>query len=647
VATVTAAERLARTWETPADFVSSLFTVDHKAIGRRYLLTAFFFFLVGGVEALLLRIQLFRPGAGFLGPHTYDQIFTMHGVTMLFLFATPIIIGAFGNFMIPLMIGARDMAFPRLNALSYWAFLFAGVLMYGSLIVGSPPNASWFSYAPLTSQTYVPGPNQDFWSWGLLFLTVSTTVSAINFIVTIFKFRCPGLSINRLSLFIWSEIATAFMILFSFPSLTAAIILLELERKWGFHIFDANAGGAPLLWQHLFWIFGHPIVYIWFIPATGVISSVIPVFAQRRMIGYIFVALASVSVAFLSFGVWAHHMFTVGLPLIALSFFSAASMMVSFPSGVQVFCWIATIFHGRSRLTTAYLYALAYIFVFVIGGISGVMTGSVPLDWQVHSTYFVVAHIHYVVAGTVLFALLAGVYYWTPKMFGRMLSERLGRLGFWLTFAGFNLAFFPMHAVGLLGMPRQIYTYASGLGWDSSNALETVGAFILALGILVVITDFLQALIAGPMAPDNPWNADTLEWAVSSPPPDYNFLRIPVLRSREPLWDQPELATINQPAHENQLADEPESNVTATPGPTESTRRQTMSTTVLDAEISETIEMPGDSYLPLLLAFGLLVVFSGLLPDLMFVEALVVATGLAICAVALFLWFWPAAEPTV
>jgi cytochrome c oxidase subunit I len=637
VATIGAAERLTRTWETPSGFVSSLFSVDHKEIGRRYLLTSFLFFLVGGIEALLLRIQLIGPGRTFLGPQAYDETFTLHSLTMLFLFATPIIIGGFGNFMIPLMIGARDMAFPRLNALSYWVFFFAGVFMYGSLVVGSPPNDAWFAYAPLSNQTYTPGANQEFWSWGLLFLTISTTVSAINFIVTVFKFRCPGLSLNRLSLFIWSEIATAFMILFSFPSLTAAILELELERKWGFHFFDPTAGGSALLYQHMFWIFGHPIVYIWFIPATGVISSVIPPFAQRRMVGFIFVALASISVAFLSFGVWAHHMFTVGLPLIALSFFSAASMMVSFPSGVQVFCWITTIFHGRTRFATPFLYAIGFIVVFVIGGISGVMTGSVPLDWQVHSTYFVVAHIHYVVAGTVLFGLLAGGYYWVPKMFGRMMSEQLGTLGFWLIFVGFNLAFFPMHIVGLLGMPRQVYTYAPGLGWDRSNAIETVGAFILAAGVFVVMVDFLQTMIAGPQAPDNPWNADTLEWAVSSPPPAYNFLRIPVVRSREPLWDQPELARINEPDRPTGVEEE---------GPASSMTREAVTTGVLDAEGPETIEMAEDSGLPLLLAFGLFVLFIGLLPNVGFVEIFVSAIGLVICGLALFLWFWPKSQET-
>ncbi len=633
---VATAERLTQVWETPSGFVSGLFTVDHKEIGRRYLLTTFAFFLIGGIEAAILRVQLARPAESIVGPHTYDQVFTLHGVTMLFLFATPVIVGSFGNFMIPLQIGARDMAFPRLNALSYWVFLFAGLLMYGSLIVGSPPNDGWFAYVPLSTQTYTPGPNQDFWSLGLLFLTVSSTVSAINFIVTIFKLRCPGMSINRLSLFIWSEIVTAFMIVFSFPSLTAAIVFLELERKFGFHFFDPSGGGNPILWQHLFWFFGHPIVYIWFVPATGVISSVIPVFSQRRMIGYTFVALASVTVGFLSFGVYAHHMFTVGLPLLALAFFSAASMMVSFPSGVQVFCWLATIFHGRSVWSVPFLYTLGYIFVFVIGGISGVMMGSVPLDWQVHNTYFNIGHIHYVVAGTVMFALLAGMYYWVPKMWGRMMSETLGQIGFWSIFVGFNLAFFPMHILGLLGMPRRWYTYPNGLGWGAWNMVETVGTFIMALGVLVVIADFFLTLRRGRPAPGNPWHADTLEWAVSSPPPPYNFLRIPVVRSREPLWDQPELAGINSTG-----ADWAGTAIV----PPDRTR-ETVTTTVLDAEAPELVHMPEDSYWPLLLAFGLLVFFIGFLPSIAFVQVFIVSVGIVITGVALLGWFWPAApEP--
>ncbi len=631
MATLTTAERLTHIWETPHGFVSWLYSVDHKEIGRRYFATTFFFFLVGGAEALWMRMQLFRPNSTLVDPHTYDQLFTMHGVTVLFLFATPVIVGSFGNFMIPLMIGARDMAFPRLNALSYWTFLFAGCLMYASLVTGTPPNDGWFSYAPLTLRTYSPGPNQDYWSFGLLFLSISTTVSAVNFIVTIFKMRCPGMSINRWTLFIWSEITTAFMIIFSFPSLTAAIILLELERKWGFNFYLPASGGDPILWQHLFWIFGHPIVYIWFVPATGVISTVIPVFSRRRIIGYTFIALASVSVSFLSFGVWVHHMFTVGLPLIAMSFFAAASMLVSFPSGVQVFAWLATVFHGRALWKTPYLYALGFIFVFVIGGISGVMTGSVPLDWQVHNTYFVIAHIHYVVAGTVVFALLAGMYYWVPKMFGRMMSEKLGLLGFALTFLGFNAAFFPMHIVGLMGMPRRNYTYPPGLGWTASNMTETIGAFIMALGILVVIIDFLYSLYRGLPAPDNPWHADSLEWAVSSPPPAYNFLRIPRVHSREVLWDEPELARINQPGPEGALAT----------GAPPNMLRETVGSSVLDAESIETVIMPEDSGLPLLLAFGLLIFFAGFLPDLTFVQVLVCSAGVVICLVALFAWFWP------
>jgi len=625
------AERLAEIWETPPGFVSGLFTVDHKVIARRYLITAFAFFLIGGLEAAILRTQLAQPSQNLIGPHAYDQIFTLHGVTMLFLFATPVIIGGFGNFIIPLQIGARDMAFPRLNALSYWCFLFAGLLLYGSLLVGAPPNDGWFAYVPLSTQTYTPGPNQDFWSVGLLFLTISSTVSAINFVVTIFKLRCPGMSVNRLPLFIWSEIVTALMIIFSFPALTVAIVFLELQRKYGFHFFDPAGGGNPVLWQHVFWIFGHPIVYIWFIPATGVISSVIPVFSRRRMVGYVFVALASVSVGVLSFGVYAHHMFTVGLPLLALSFFAAASMMVSFPSGVQLFAWLATIFHGRVLWKTPFLYAGGYIFVFVIGGISGVMTGSVPLDWQIHNTYFVIAHIHYVVAGTVVFALLSGVYYWVPKMWGRMMSERLGLIGFWAIFIGFNLAFFPMHILGLLGMPRRVYTYPDGLGWGVWNLVETLGSYIMGAGSLVVVLDFFLAMRRGEPAPDNPWNADTLEWAVSSPPPPYNFLNIPTVTGREPLWDQPELAHIN-----DSVALAPIERQAAT-----ATERETVITSVLDAESPETIQMPGDSYWPILLAFGLLVLFIGFLPNVAFAEFLIISAGALITLIATLGWFWP------
>ncbi|MGI8550863.1 MAG: cytochrome c oxidase subunit I [Dehalococcoidia bacterium] len=631
MATVTStAERLTEIWETPHGFANSFFSVDHKEIGRRYLVTSFFFMLVGGLEALLLRTQLAKPNLELLGPHTYNQVFTLHGITILFLFATPVIIGSFGNFILPIMIGARDMAFPRLNALSYWVFLFGGIFIYSSLIVGTPPNDAWYAFAPLTNATYSPGPNQDFWSLGLLFLSVSSTVSAINFIVTVFKLRAPGMTISRLPLFVWSEIVTAFMIILSFPSLSVAIVFLELERKFGFHFFDPRFGGDAILWQHLFWIFGHPIVYIWFIPATGVISSIIPVFSRRRMIGYTFVALASVSVGFLSFGVWAHHMFTVGLPALALAFFSAASMMVSFPSGVQVFAWIDTILHGRVLWKTPFLYVLGYIFVFIIGGISGVMTGSVPMDQQEYSTYFVVAHIHYVVAGTVMFAVFAGMYFWLPKMYGHMLDERLGRLGFWLVFIGFNLAFFPMHIVGVLGMPRQVYTYQQGLGWGAWNMAETIGSYILGLGVLVIAADWIQSLVRGPQAPDNPWGADTLEWAVSSPPPPYNFLSIPIVRSREPLWDQPELAEINR-----RLPEQP--GATLVPDGA----RETVATTVFDADGADVIRMPEDSYWPLLLAFGLFLLVVGVLPNVHFAQAFIIGIGAIITVIAIVGWLWP------
>jgi heme/copper-type cytochrome/quinol oxidase subunit 1 len=466
---------------------------------------------------------------------------------------------------------------------------------------------------------------------GLLFLTISSTVSAINFIVTIFKMRCPGMTMSRLPLFIWSEIVTAIMIVLSFPSLTVAIIFLELERKWGFHFYDPSGGGDPLLWQHLFWFFGHPIVYIWFIPATGVISSIVPVFARRRMIGYTFIALASVTVGFLSFGVYVHHMFTDGLPALALTFFSAASMMVAFPSGVQVFAWLATIYHGRIVWKTAYLYVFGYIFVFVIGGVSGVAEGSVPFDWQAHNTYFNIAHIHYVVAGTVVFGLLAGMYYWVPKMWGRMMSETRGKIGFWTFFIGFNLAFFPMHIVGMMGMPRRWYTYPSGFGWGPWNLIETIGTYIMSVGVLVVIYDFFRTLRSGEPASDNPWSADSLEWAVSSPPPPYNFLTIPTVHSREPLWDEPELALINVT-----LPDAPGRALAP-----ESMTRETVATTVLDAEQPEIIEMPGDSYWPLMLAFGLFIFFLGFMPGIMFAEIFTIGIGAIVTAIAIVGWLWP------
>ncbi len=635
----TTAERLERIWETPRGLSFSLTSVDHKRIGTRYLYTAFAFFVIGGIEALLLRIQLAKPENSFLDEHAYDQLFTLHGTTMIFLFATPIIVGGFGNYLTPLLLGTRDMAFPRLNALSYWVYLLAGLFMYGSFLTGTPPNGGWFNYVPLTERGFSPGPNVDYWALGIIFLGISTTAGAINFLCTVFKLRAPGMSVNRLPLFIWSVLTTAFVIIFAFPALTLAAALLELDRKFGFNFYNPAAGGDPLLWQHLFWIFGHPEVYIVFLPAVGIVSAIVPVFSRRPVVGYMALALSSVSIGFLSFGVWAHHMFAVGLPLIATAFFSAASMMIAIPSGVQMFAWLLTIWRGRPLWRTPFLYILGFVAIFMAGGITGVMVGSVPWDRQVTDSYFIVAHLHYVLLGGMLFPIFAALYYWLPKITGRMLDERLGVLGFVLNFVGFNMTFFPMHIVGLLGMPRRVYTYQAGLGWGALNMLETAGAFVLAAGMAVFILDFVLSRVRGRPAGDDPWHGDTLEWAVSSPPPPYNFAVIPTVRSRHPLWDQSrdDLFRTAVPAAQAAVAVGAGGN-----GHGDGlSPRQTPGTTLLDAEPEERLLMPEDTYYPIVLAVGLLILFIGFLPDVRSAELLLIAVGALICAGAICGWLWP------
>ncbi len=460
------ADHLEHEWETEPTVYGWFGTVDHKKIGLRYLVTAFAFLCLGGIEASLMRAQLMRPEARILSPEAYDQLFTMHGTTMIFWYASPILSG-FGNYLLPLMLGSRDMAFPRLNAFSYWTFLLSGLLLYSSFLLGAAPHGGWFAYVPYTGPQYSPGLNMDFYVFALLFLTISTTAGAINFIVTIFKHRCPGMSISRMPLMGWSTLTASVSIVFGLPPLTAALVFLELDRRYGTHFFDPNGGGQPLLWQHLFWVFGHPWVYIIILPATGMASMMIPTFCRRPIVGHTLVALATVSTGILGFGVWVHHMFATGMPRLSTTFFSAGSMAVSIPSGMQIFAWLATIWAARRHVfATAFLFLLGFIVLFVIGGMSGVMTASVPFDWQAHDTYFVVAHLHYVLVGINLFPVMAGFYYWLPKMKGRMLNETLGKWNFWIMFIGMNIAFFPMHLVGLAGMPRRVYTYpgADGMG---------------------------------------------------------------------------------------------------------------------------------------------------------------------------------------
>jgi len=614
-------QRLFALWETPKTLKGHLSTVDHKEIGKRYIATAMIFLFVGGIEALIMRLQLARPDQAILAPETYNQIFTMHGMTMIFWYASPILSG-FGVYLVPLMIGSRDMAFPRFNAFTYWTYVLSGVLLYISPFMGQSPHGGWFAYVPYTNVPYSPGWGMDFYNTSLILLTISTTGGAINFIVTILRLRAPGMAVSKMPLFLYSTLTVSFVTVFSLPSLTAANIFLELDRRWATHFFDVAHGGNVVLWQHLFWFFGHPWVYIIFLPATGMISMIVPVFSRRPIVGYAYVAIATVLTGLVGFGVWVHHMFAIGEGHMGMSFFSAASMTISIFTIVQVFAWLATVWKGRPVLTTAMHFAIGFIALIVVGGLSGVVTAVIPVDWQMTDTYFVVSHIHYVLVGANMMPVFAAFYYWTPKMTGRMLDETLGKISFWIMFVGFNLAFFPMHLLGVLGMPRRIYTYKPGLGWDSINMLITVGAFILAFGILLSLINFFWSLRHGHLAGKNPWNADTLEWSTESPPAPYGSVHIPTVVTRHPLWDEHEEE--EDPSDERVLDQD----------------RLTLSSTWLDAETLALARMPEDTILPLLLALGFFILFIALTFQWMWVALGTVIYSFAIAAV----WFWPKPE---
>jgi cytochrome c oxidase subunit I+III len=619
------AERLELVWHEGTGLAAWAGTVDHKRIGLRYLYTGFVFFVLAGLEATLMRVQLAAPGLEVLSPQTYNQLFSMHGVTMMFLVATPILSG-FGNYFVPLMIGARDMAFPRLNAFGYWVFLGAGLFLNSAFLVGQAPDDGWFNYLPLASEVFTPSLAIDFYALGLIFIGISTSAGAINFIVTILKLRAPGMTLNRIPIFVWGELAFALTVVFALPVLTVANVFLELERKFGFHFYDAEGGGDPVLWQHLFWFFGHPEVYLIVLPALGLVSSIIPAFSRRPMIGYTYIVLAELFIFVISFGVWVHHMFAVGLPTIAMGIISAASFMVVIPSGTQIFAWLATMVSGRLVLSTAMHFVLGFLVLFVIGGLSGAMFSAVPFDQATTDSYFVVAHFHYVLAGGAMFPMFAGLYYWGPKILGRLLDERLGKVSFWLMFVGFNLTFFPMHIVGLLGQPRRTYTYASGLGWDLHNLLSTIGVFVLGAGILVTFWNWFWSRTHGEPADADPWRGDTLEWTTSSPPPEYNFTTIPTVRSREPAWDQPELLGGAQPPENGGRP--------LTDGHT------TLSTTLADAQPQAIVHMPHASPWPLFLTLALMLAFYGVL-----LSSWVIATAGAVAAAgSLMGWLWPRGE---
>src|SRR3954468_23108495 len=522
--------RIAKIWEDRPRLLGFFTTVDHKRVGVRYIYTSFAFFFVAGLLALVRRAQLAQPNEDGVGPDLFNQLFTIHGTTMIFLFNTPVLAG-FGNYLLPLMLGTRDMAFPRLNAFSYWIFLFSGIFIYLGFLVGRAPDGGWFAYVPLTGAKYSPDLNIDFWGLGVIFVGISTTVGAINFIVTAFKHRCPGMSVSRLPIFVWSMLGMAFMVLFSVPALTVGAALLEADRLFGTKFYVPAVGGSALLYQHLFWFWGHPEVYILFLPATGMVSTIIPVAARRPLAGYLWAAAAFIAIAFISFGVWAHHMFATGGPPLAFAVFSAASLVIAIPSGVLYFCWIATMWTGKVRFTTPMLFCIGFLVIFLLGGITGVMVAVMPFDWQGTDSYFVVAHFHYTLNGAVVFPIFGALYYWLPKMTGRMLSERLGKWSFWTMLIGFNASFFPMHILGMMGMQRRIYTYDSGLGWGTLNAVVSIGGVLFGAGTGVTLFNFFWSRWKGAPAPANPWEADTLEWALPSPPPEYNFAEVPVVHS--------------------------------------------------------------------------------------------------------------------
>jgi cytochrome c oxidase subunit 1 len=598
-------------------FVSWLTTVDHKRIGILYGVTALVYFVFGGIEALLIRLQLASPEADVVSAVTFNQLFTMHGTTMVFLVLMPLAAALF-NYMIPLMIGARDVAFPRLNAFSYWTFLFGSILLNLSFLFGAAPDAGWFGYANLTSRQYSPGMGIDFWVLSLQIMGIASIAAAVNFTVTILNMRAPGMTIMRMPLFVWMALIVQILVLLAFPALTVGFIFLMFDRFFGTHFYIPSAGATPILWQHLFWIFGHPEVYILILPSFGVVSEVLPSFARKPLFGAPFVIFSGILIGFLGFGVWSHHMFASGLGPIPDTAFSLATMLIAIPTAVKIFNWIATLWNGHIVYRTPLYFAVGMVALFIIGGLSGVMHASPPIDLQQTDSYFVVAHLHYVFFGGTVFGLFAGIYYWWPKVTGRLLGERLGTLHFWLMLIGMNLTFFPMHFLGMDGMPRRIYTYAPDMGWDTWNLVATVGAFMIALSVLVFYVNAVRSARGGAPSGADPWDGATLEWTMSSPPPEYNFALVPVVNSARPFW-----------LHKY--------------GPTRdiSTHTKEEGTPPQPDEPSERIDLPSPSWWPFLASAGLAIAAGGALVGLW-----AVLLGVALLVVGVYAWaFQPLERP--
>lgn len=622
-------DQLTRTWTDPRGFFGWFMRVQNQPLGLRFIALTFTFFLIAGVDALFIRTQLAVPENDFLSAQTYNELFTVHGTMMMFLFAVPIMEG-FATLVLPGMLGARELPFPRLTAFGVWAFAFGGLLFLGSIPLGEIPDAGWFAYTPLSGPKYSPGPAIDFWLLGLGAAEIAGIGAAIELTIGVLRSRAPGMTLSRIPIFGWAILVIGFAILFAFTPLIVATTLLELDRKFDMQFFDAAGGGSPLLWQHLFWIFGHPDVYIQFIPAAAIVSMIVPTFVRRPIARYKLLVLAIAATGVVSFGLWVHHMFVTGLPLLALAFFTAASFTIAIASGIQVFAWIATIWGGRPRLTTPMLFVLGFLFTFTLGGITGVMVAAVPFDAQVHDTFFVVAHFHYVLIGGVVFPVFAALYYWFPQFNGLKLDDGLGKVNFWLVFLGFHLAFFPMHISGLLGMPRRVYTYRAGEGLEIWNLLSTIGAFVIASGVLIFMVNVVLSYKDKDLAGDDPWQAGTLEWATSTPTPPFGFRVIPIVHSRDPLWTQqrldegdPETERIvhgmaEQPAH----------------------FRAGLSTSALDARPEAIMRLSTPSLWPIMLAGTITLAFFAAIYDLywIIVPSALTSIGLAIA------WAWPGRE---